>query len=352
MAKKSAYASAGVDLEVSNRLKDDLPTLLASTKRPEVLGEVGGFGGLFALNTRKYRNPVLVSSVDGVGTKLKVAFAAKRHDTIGQDLVNHCVNDIAVIGAEPLFFLDYIGTGKLHKKAFTDIVRGFAIGCRENNCSLVGGETAQMPGFYQPGEYDVSGTIVGVVEKNRILDGSTVRPGDKIIGIAASGLHTNGYSLARKILFNKMKLRSSSKIPGLSIKAADELLKVHVSYGPVVQKLLKKFNNAARRSWRVKGLAHITGGGFIDNIPRVLPENCNAVILRGTWDVLPIYELLQAKGKVSETEMHQVFNMGIGMIAIVDEESAKGVLRTIRANGHKAWEIGLIDSGTSKVQLT
>ena len=351
MAKKSAYASAGVDLEVSNRLKDDLPTLLASTKRPEVLGEVGGFGGLFALNTRKYRNPVLVSSVDGVGTKLKVAFAARRHDTIGQDLVNHCVNDIAVIGAEPLFFLDYIGTGKLQKKAFTDIVRGFAIGCRENNCSLVGGETAQMPGFYQPGEYDVSGTIVGVVEKNRILDGSTVRPGDKIIGIAASGLHTNGYSLARNILFDKMKLKPSSRIPGLGIKAADELLKVHVSYGPVVQKLLKKFNKGARRSWGLKGLAHITGGGFIDNIPRVLPENCNAVILRGTWDVLPIYEVLQAKGKVSETEMHQVFNMGIGMIAIVDEESAKGVLRTIRANGHKAWEIGLIDSGTSKVQL-
>jgi phosphoribosylformylglycinamidine cyclo-ligase len=258
MAKKSAYASAGVDLEVSNRLKDDLPTLLASTKRPEVLGEVGGFGGLFALNIRKYRNPVLVSSVDGVGTKLKVAFAARRHDTIGQDLVNHCVNDIAVIGAEPLFFLDYIGTGKLQKKAFTDIVRGFAIGCRENNCSLVGGETAQMPGFYQPGEYDVSGTIVGVVEKNRILEGSTVRPGDKIIGIAASGLHTNGYSLARNILFDKMKLKPSSKIPGLGIKAADELLKVHVSYGPVVQKLLKKFNKGARRSWGVKGLAHIT----------------------------------------------------------------------------------------------
>jgi phosphoribosylformylglycinamidine cyclo-ligase len=351
MAKKSAYASAGVDLEVSNRLKDDLPTLLASTKRPEVLSEVGGFGGLFALNTRKYRNPVLVSSVDGVGTKLKVAFAAKRHDTIGQDLVNHCVNDIAVIGAEPLFFLDYIGTGKLQKKAFTDIVRGFAIGCRENNCSLVGGETAQMPGFYQPGEYDVSGTIVGVVEKNRILDGSTVRPGHKIIGIAASGLHTNGYSLARNILFDKMKLKPSSKIPGLDIQAADELLKVHVSYGPVVQKLLKKFNNGSRRSWGVKGLAHITGGGFVDNIPRVLPEGCNAVIMRGTWDVLPIYEVLQAKGKVSEAEMHQVFNMGIGMTAIVDSESAKGVLRTIRANKLKAWEIGFIDSGNRQVDL-
>jgi phosphoribosylformylglycinamidine cyclo-ligase len=351
MAKKSAYASAGVDLKVSNRLKDDLPTLLASTKRPEVLGEVGGFGGLFALNTRKYRNPVLVSSVDGVGTKLKVAFAAKRHYTIGQDLVNHCVNDIAVIGAEPLFFLDYIGTGKLQKKVFTDIVRGFAIGCRENNCSLLGGETAQMPGFYQPGEYDVSGTIVGAVEKNRILDGSTIRPGDKIIGIAASGLHTNGYSLARNILFDKMKLKPSSKIPGLGIKAADELLKVHVSYGPVVQKLLKKFNKGSRRSWGVKGLAHITGGGFVDNIPRVLPEDCNAVIMRGTWHVLPIYEVLQAKGKVSEAEMHQVFNMGIGMTAIVDSESSKGVLRTIRANKLKAWEIGFIDNGNRQVDL-
>ena len=229
MAKRSAYASAGVDLAVSNRLKDDLPALLASTQRPEVLGQVGGFGGLFALNTRKYKTPVLVSSVDGVGTKLKVAFAAKRHDTIGQDLVNHCVNDIAVIGAEPLFFLDYIGTGKLRKKAFTDIIRGFAIGCRENNCSLVGGETAQMPSFYQPGEYDVSGTIVGVVEKSRILDGRTIRPGDKLIGIAASGLHTNGYSLARNILFDKMKLKPSSKLPGLGITVADELLKGRTS---------------------------------------------------------------------------------------------------------------------------
>ena len=351
MAKKSAYASAGVDLEVSNRLKDDLPTLLASTKRPEVLGEVGGFGGLFALNTRKYRNPVLVSSVDGVGTKLKVAFAARRHDTIGQDLVNHCVNDIAVLGAEPLFFLDYIGTGKLQKKAFADIVRGFAIGCRENNCSLVGGETAQMPGFYQPGEYDVSGTIVGVVEKNRILDGSTVWPGDKIIGIAASGLHTNGYSLARNILFDKMKLKPSSRIPRAWYQGGGRTTQGARQLRAGCPKAAQEIQQGCASFVGGEGLAHITGGGFIDNIPRVLPENCNAVILRGTWDVLPIYEVLQAKGKVSETEMHQVFNMGIGMIAIVDEESAKGVLRTIRANGHKAWEIGLIDSGTSKVQL-
>ncbi len=352
MAKKSAYASAGVDLGVSNRLKDDLPSLLASTKRPEVLGEVGGFGGLFELNTRKYRKPVLVSSVDGVGTKLKVAFAAKRHSTIGQDLVNHCVNDIAVIGAEPLFFLDYIGTGSLQKKAFSDIVRGFAIGCRENNCSLVGGETAQMPGFYKAGEYDVSGTIVGVVEKNRILDGTTIRPGDKIIGIASSGLHTNGYSLARSILFDKMKLKPSSKLPGLKIKVSDELLKVHVSYGPVVQKLLKKFNKGVRRSWGIKGLAHITGGGFVDNIPRVLPENCSAVIMRGTWEVLPIFDLIKSKGKVTEAEMHQVFNMGIGMVAIVRGEDSKSILRTIHANKLKAWDIGFIDSGNCQVQLS
>ena len=351
MAKKSAYAAAGVDLEVSNRLKDDLPTLLASTMRPEVLGEVGGFGGLFEINTRKYRKPVLVSSVDGVGTKLKVAFAAKQHGTIGQDLVNHCVNDIAVIGAEPLFFLDYIGTGTLQKKAFTDIVRGFAIGCRENNCSLVGGETAQMPGFYKAGEYDVSGTIVGVVEKSRILDGRTIEPGDKIIGIASSGLHTNGYSLARSILFDKMKLKPSSKLPGLGIKVSDELLKVHVSYGPVVQKLLKKFNKGVRKSWGIKGLAHITGGGFIDNIPRVLPESCNAVILRDTWESLPIFDLLKAKGRIAESEMHQVFNMGIGMVAIVRGEDSKSILRMIRANKLKAWDIGFVDSGNRKVQL-
>ena len=351
MAKKTAYASAGVDLAVSNRLKDDLPALLASTQRSEVLGEVGGFGGLFALNTRKYKIPVLVSSVDGVGTKLKVAFASRRHDTIGQVLVNHCVNDIAVIGAEPLFFLDYIGTGKLQKKAFTDIIRGFAIGCRENNCSLVGGETAQMPSFYQPGEYDVSGTIVGVVEKSRLLDGRTIRPGDKLIGIAASGLHTNGYSLARNILFDKMKLKPSSRLPGLGITAANELLKVHVSYGPLVQKLLKKFNPGTRRSWGVKGLVHITGGGFIDNIPRVLPDGCDAVVMRGTWEVLPIYDLLQARGRVSDTEMHQVFNMGIGMVVVVRDDDSARVLRSIRAQKMNAWEIGFIDTGTRRVHL-
>ena len=233
--KTKAYARAGVDIDLGNKVKATLPQLLAATHRPEVLGKVGGFGGLFALNVRKYRQPVLVSSVDGVGTKLKIAFAMDRHETIGQDLVNHCVNDIAVLGAEPLFFLDYLGTGKLEPKVFTEIIKGFAVACAENRCSLIGGETAQMPGFYQKGEYDVSGTIVGVVEKSRMLDGKTIKPGDVVIGLAASGLHTNGYSLARKIFFEQMKLKPTTRVPELNNTIGAEMLKVHVSYGMLVQ---------------------------------------------------------------------------------------------------------------------
>src|SRR6186713_3199874 len=223
--EQKAYARAGVDIDLGNRVKAALPQLLASTHRREVLGKVGGFGGLFALDTRKYKQPILVSSVDGVGTKLKIAFAMDRHDTIGQDLVNHCINDIAVLGAEPLFFLDYLGTGKLEPHVFTEIIKGFAKACAENKCSLIGGETAQMPGFYQPGEYDLSGTIVGAVEKARMLDGKTIRPGDVVIGLASSGLHTNGYSLARKIFFEQMKLTPTSRIAELGNTIGDELLK-------------------------------------------------------------------------------------------------------------------------------
>src|SRR4026209_2929324 len=226
--EQKAYARAGVDIDLGNRVKATLPQLLASTHRREVLGKVGGFGGLLALDTRKYKQPILVSSVDGVGTKLKIAFAMDRHDTIGQDLVNHCVNDIAVLGAEPLFFLDYLGTGKLEPRVFQDIIKGFAQACAENRCALIGGETAQMPGFYQAGEYDVSGTIVGVVEKSRMLDGKTIRPGDAVIGIESSGLHTNGYSLARKIFFEEMGLKPTTKVPELNNTIGDELLKVHV----------------------------------------------------------------------------------------------------------------------------
>ncbi len=348
--KQKAYAAAGVDIDLGNKVKSTLPRLLASTHRPEVLGRVGGFGGLFALNTRRYQQPVLVSSVDGVGTKLKVAFATGRHDTIGQDLVNHCVNDIAVLGAEPLFFLDYIGTGKLEPRVFAQIINGFAKACAANRCALIGGETAMMPGFYQPGEYDVSGTIVGVVERSRLLTGKEVRPGDAVIGIASSGLHTNGYSLARKILFQKMGLKPSSRVAELGTTVGEELLKIHLSYGPLVQALLRKFNHPGRKQG-VKALAHITGGGFVDNIPRVLPKSCDVVIRKGSWEVLPIFRLLAGWGKVDENELYQVFNMGIGMTVIVAAEQADQVLRFIRRQKHAAWLIGLVVRGQGSVHV-
>jgi len=360
--KPKAYAAAGVDIDLGNKVKATLPQLLASTHRREVLGKVGGFGGLFALDTRKYRNPVLVSSVDGVGTKLKIAFAMDRHDTIGQDLVNHCVNDIAVLGAEPLFFLDYIGTGKLESHVFTEIIKGFAKACAENHCALIGGETAQMPGFYQPGEYDLSGTIVGVVERSRMLDGTKrIRSGDAVIGIASSGLHTNGYSLARRIFFEQMKLKPASRLPELSNTLGDELLKVHLSYGPLVQVLLKRFN--PKREIRnsqletrhapsmIRAFAHITGGGFIDNIPRVLPKTCDVVIRKGSWDLPPIFRLLQANGGVGEEELYQVFNMGIGMVAVVASERAHAILRFINGEGHNAWFIGEVIKGNGRARV-
>jgi phosphoribosylformylglycinamidine cyclo-ligase len=334
-----------------------------------VLGKVGGFGGLFTLDVSKYRQPVLVSSVDGVGTKLRLAFAMDRHDTIGQDLVNHCVNDIAVLGAEPLFFLDYLGTGKLEPHVFEQIIRGFAKACAENRCALIGGETAQMPGFYRAGEYDVSGTIVGVVEKSRLLDGKTVRPGDSVIGLASSGLHTNGYSLARKIFFERMRLKPRSYVPELRNTIGDELLKVHVSYGPLVQKLLRKFNagQASRLSFKracrpnprdrrdacstIRALAHITGGGFVDNIPRVLPKGCDVIIRKGAWEMPPIFKLLEAKGGVAEDELYQVFNMGIGMVILVAADQTDEVMKCIRAQSHQAWLIGQVAKGSGTVRV-
>ena len=364
MKKQKAYARAGVDIDLGNKVKSTLPRLLAATHRSEVLGKVGGFGGLFALDVRKYRQPVLVSSVDGVGTKLKLAFALDRHDTIGQDLVNHCVNDIAVLGAEPLFFLDYLGTGKLEARVFEQIIRGFAKACAENGCALIGGETAQMPGFYRPGEYDVSGTIVGVVEKSRMLDGKAVRPGDVVIGLASSGLHTNGYSLARKIFFERMKLKPGSFVAELQNTIGEELLKVHVSYGPLIQNLLQKFNigQSARQSFErgkgkrgpgptIKALAHITGGGFVDNIPRVLPRNCDVVIRKGSWEALPIFELIRAKGGVPEDELYQVFNMGIGMVILAAANRADRVIRSACALDHKAWRIGQVEKGRGVVRV-
>jgi len=350
--KQKAYASAGVDIDLGNKVKGTLPQLLAATHRPEVLGKVGGFGGLFALDVRKYRRPVLVSSVDGVGTKLKLAFAMNRHDTIGQDLVNHCVNDIAVLGAEPLFFLDYLGTGKLEPKVFTDVIRGFAKACAENGCVLIGGETAQMPGFYQAGEYDVSGTIVGVVEKSRMINGKSIRRGDAVIGLASSGLHTNGYSLARKIFFERLKLKPASYVPEFGKTVGEELLNVHVSYGPVVQQILKSTSRrSSKRSSALKGLAHITGGGFVDNIPRVLPAKCDVVIRRGSWEVPPVFQIIQRKGGVDEMELYQVFNMGIGMVLVVAPDEAASLMRTLKRAGHKSWIIGEVVPGTGRARV-
>jgi phosphoribosylformylglycinamidine cyclo-ligase len=348
--KQKAYARAGVDIDLGNKVKATLPQLLAATHRREVMGKVGGFGGLFALDVRKYKQPVLVSSVDGVGTKLKIAFAMDRHDTIGQDLVNHCVNDIAVLGAEPIFFLDYLGTGKLEPHAFTEIIKGFARACAENNCALIGGETAQMPGFYQAGEYDVSGTIVGVVEKSRMLNGQkSVKRRDVVLGIASSGLHTNGYSLARKIFFDQLKLKPSTYVPELKNRIGDELLKVHVSYGPLVQDLLKRFNSKSKTP--IRAFAHITGGGFVDNIPRVLPKNCDVIIRKGSWEMLPIFQMIESRGKVPPAELYQVFNMGIGMVAVVAADQASMVLKFIRSRKHRAWVIGEVVKGAGEVNI-
>jgi phosphoribosylformylglycinamidine cyclo-ligase len=351
MARKSAYAQAGVDLELGNQVKQTLPDLLASTHRREVLGKVGGFGGLFSASFKGYKKPVLVSSVDGVGTKLKVAFTTGKHDTIGEDLVNHCVNDILVLGAAPLFFLDYIGAGKLKPKVFDSIIRGFARGCKANGCALIGGETAQMPGFYQAGEYDVSGTIVGVVDQTQMLDGRKTKSGDVVIGLGSSGLHTNGYSLARNILFDKAKLKPSTRLADLGGKVGDALMAVHLSYSNVVHRLLKRFNPRGKTP-AVQSMAHITGGGFQDNIPRNLPPNLDVKIQRGSWEIPPLFNYLQSAGKVSEAEMFHVFNMGVGLTMTVRANKATDILKAIRRSEHQAWIIGEVIDGSGKVLLS
>lgn len=340
--KSSSYAAAGVDIDLGDRVKRRLPALVRQTHRPEVLGNIGGFGGLFAINLKRYRRPVLVSSMDGVGTKLKIAVHMNRHDTVGQDLVNHCVNDIAVMGAEPLFFLDYIGTGKLEPRVFHEIITGLVRACRAAGCALIGGETAQMPGMYAPGDYDLVSTIVGVVERDRIVDGARIRPGDVLVGLASTGLHTNGYSLAREILFAKLRVRLDDYCGRLGCTFGEELLKIHRSYWPVLKTL--RFDEG------LHGAAHITGGGFLDNIPRVLPRGCVAVIRRGTWPVLPIFEMLQESG-VAEEEMYRVFNMGIGMVLVVAPQSVARVQRLARQVKIPAYVIGEIRRGKPGVQL-
>jgi phosphoribosylformylglycinamidine cyclo-ligase len=334
---KKAYARAGVDVDLGNLVKRRIQARVKSTHGAEVLGEVGGFGGLFAPNFSGMREPVLVASVDGVGTKLKVAFKLDRHDTVGADLVNHCVNDIAVLGARPLFFLDYIGAEKLEPRVFDQLLSGFAKACRAAGCALIGGETAQMPGMYRKGEYDLAGCIVGVVDRSKLIDGGRIKPGDVLLGLPSNGLHTNGYSLARKILFEQLRLKPGSRLPGLKHSLGEELLRVHRNYQPLLAKLPPGMIHA---------LAHITGGGLIDNLPRVLPPDCDALIQTNSWRVPAIFEFLGQRGKVDRTEMYQVFNMGIGMVAIVAGKDATRAARSLRAK-----PIGEIARGSRKTRL-
>lgn len=334
---KKAYAAAGVDVDLGNLVKSRIHGMVKGTHGPEVLGKIGGFGGLFRPNFRGMKDPVLVSSVDGVGTKLKLAFATGKHDTMGQCLVNHCINDIAVIGAKPLFFLDYIGAERLEPAVFEQILKGFAKACREGGCALVGGETAQMPGMYQRGEYDLAGTIVGVVDRPKLLDGSKIRKGDVIVGLPSTGLHTNGYSLARKVLFDKMNLPLSAKPAGLSKTLGEELLRVHKNYQPAL---------ASLKAGVVKGLAHITGGGLVDNLPRILPSDCDAVIHTDSWKVPSLFTLIEKGGKIDREEMYQVFNMGIGMTVIVRPQDAADVAAELKGK-----LIGRIASGSGVTRL-
>jgi phosphoribosylformylglycinamidine cyclo-ligase len=334
---RKAYASAGVDVDLGNRLKRRIQRFVRQTHGPEVLGKIGGFGGLFAPDLSAIRQPVLVTSIDGAGTKLKVAFATGKHDTVGADLVNHCVNDIAVLGARPLFFLDYIGCEKLEPHVFDQLLLGFSRACRSAGCALLGGETAQMPGMYRSGEYDLAGCIIGIVDRSKIIDGSKIKPGNIVLGLRSNGLHTNGYSLARKILFARMRLKLSSRLPGLTMTVGEELLRVHKNY----QRLLAKIPTGL-----IKGLAHITGGGLIDNLPRILPDDCDATIETKRWRVPPIFQILQQNGDVDRREMFQVFNMGIGMVTIVAERDAKKVMRMLRAK-----QIGQIERGSGRTRL-
>ena len=335
--KQKAYARAGVDVDLGNRLKRQIQSLVKQTHGPEVLGKIGGFGGLFRTNFSGMRDPVLVASIDGVGTKLKIAFAMNKHDTVGVDLVNHCVNDIAVLGARPLFFLDYIGCGKLEPKVFRQLLHGLSRACRSAGCALLGGESAQMPGMYRKGVYDLAGCIVGVVDRAKIVDGSKIQPGDILLGLPSNGLHTNGYSLARKILFEKMRLTVNSGFAGSKITLGEELLRVHKNYQPLLAKVPSRM---------IKGLAHVTGGGLIDNVPRILPKHCGAVIETKSWKVPRIFQILQQNGNVDAQEMYQVFNMGIGMAVITAEQDAPRTKSILQAR-----QIGRIERGSGKVRL-
>ncbi|KKM10448.1 phosphoribosylaminoimidazole synthetase [Clostridiales bacterium PH28_bin88] len=337
------YARAGVDITAGNRAVELMKESVKGTWRPGVLGELGGFGGLFALDTRKYKEPVLVSGTDGVGTKLRVAMMLDRHDTIGIDAVAMCVNDILVQGAEPLFFLDYLAVGRLVPEKVADIVRGVAEGCRQAGCALIGGETAEMPGFYGEDEYDIAGFAVGVVDREKIVNGSRIQPGDRLIGLASSGLHSNGYSLARKVLLEAAGFRLAEEVPGLGRTLGEEMLAPTRIYVKTVLPLLERFD--------IRGMAHITGGGLLENLPRVFPQGTAARIRRGSWPVPAVFNLIQQHGAVGDGEMYRTFNMGIGFVLVVPAGEAESVHRELVSSGERAYHIGEIVSGDREVIL-
>jgi phosphoribosylformylglycinamidine cyclo-ligase len=332
-----AYQRAGVDIDAQDAALDRIKGLVASTRTAGVLSELGSFGGLFSLSESRASEPILVASADGVGTKLMVARMAGDYSTVGQDLVNHCVNDILVQGAEPLFFMDYVGAGVLEPEAVVDLVKGVTAGCRENGCALLGGETAEMPGFYAPGDYELVGFVVGLVDRPKLLDGSRVKPGDRLIGLRSSGLHTNGYSLARRIFFDELGLGVDDPIPGLDDgrSVGRHLLDVHRSYLPALR---EHIGDPA-----VHGLAHITGGGLTDNLPRLLPEGTRAVIDTGAWEVPPIFRVMEEKGGVSRPEMLRVFNMGIGMVVLAEAEEASRLVGELQEKGEEPVLLGSIE---------
>jgi phosphoribosylformylglycinamidine cyclo-ligase len=335
MDKEIRYKDAGVDISAGEEAVDRIKAMVRSTFSPQVLTDIGRFGGFFELDVKRYRKPVLVSSIDGVGTKLKVALLMNKHDTVGEDLVNHCINDIFVGGAMPLFFLDYIGTGKLSPAVIEEIISGMVRGCRNAGCSLVGGEMAEMPGFYLGGEYDVAGCMVGVVEKDRILDGNSIRKKDVLIGLESSGLHTNGYSLARKVFFEMAGLHVSSRVDGLTGTLGEELLRVHRCYLNVVSPLLEKYP--------VSGMSHITGGGIEGNTRRILPDGRRLRIDWDSWDVPAIFKTIQDIGRVPADDMRRTFNLGIGFVLILHSREADPVLRELRQAGENPTVIGEIE---------
>jgi phosphoribosylformylglycinamidine cyclo-ligase len=342
LKKQITYKSAGVNIDAGQEAVKRMKGYVRTTFNKNVLGDLGSFGGLFKLDKSKFSQPVLVSSTDGVGTKILVAAQAKRFHTVGQDLVNHCVNDILVQGAKPLFFLDYYATGVLNPKSCAETVRGLTIACKQQGCVLIGGETAEMPGLYAPGDFDLAGTIVGIVEKKDILTGSGVKPGDQILGLPSVGLHTNGFSLARKVLLRKgVSLNKRDSELGESL--ADALLKPHRCYAKELLPLMKKV--------KIRALAHLTGGGFYDNIPRVLPKGCGAVIYRGTWPILPIFKKIVREGGVPERDAYRTLNMGIGMVVIVREADVKKTQSELKKSGMPSYLIGRVAKGPSEVTL-